>query len=106
VSAIVLVNNCTVYGKANAKLAEKAINQLVDGCGTYSGGSVRFTATLLPGGAMEFASKSDASDTIPICVVNHPLKHVVGLTKACSLDVELEVASMLLPPAPAADAAK
>ena len=39
VSAIVLVNHCAALGPANARLAEKAINQLVDGCSSLPGGA-------------------------------------------------------------------
>lgn len=98
VSAIVLVNHCAALGPANARLAEKAINQLVDGCSSLPGGSVRFTATLLPGGTMQFESRGDGSELIPICALSHPLTHGVHLQKSCSLDVQLEAASLALPP--------
>jgi hypothetical protein len=84
-------------GSQNAKLAQKAMDQLVEGCGSYSGGTLRFTATLLPGGAMQFASRDDASEVIPICVVSHPLKHALPLSKSCAIDVELEAVSILVP---------
>ncbi|MGH7269259.1 MAG: hypothetical protein ACREJ3_02415 [Polyangiaceae bacterium] len=97
VSAVVLVNGCARPGIANAKLAEAAINQLVDGCGSFSGGRVRFTATLLPGGAIEFHPQADQTQAIPICVLSHPLTHKVRLRKACSLDVQLEEGAMSVP---------
>ena len=97
VSAIVLVNNCASLGPVNARLAEKAINQLVDGCSSLPGGGVRFVATLLPGGTMQFESRGDGSELIPICVLSHPLTHGVHLQKSCSLDVQLEAASFALP---------
>jgi len=97
VSAIVLVNRCAHLGAANAKLAEKAMNQLVEGCGAFSGGSSRFTATLLPGGAIRFDPRDDASATIPMCVVNHPLTHAVHLKASCALDVQLEESSIVVP---------
>ncbi len=96
VSAIVLVNRCTSLGAANAKLAEKAMNQLVDGCGSFTGHDVRFTATLLPGGAIQFEPRGDA-ESIPICVLSHPLTHAVHLTRSCALDVELEASALALP---------
>jgi hypothetical protein len=99
VSAIVLVNHCANLGTADAKRAELEMNQLVEGCGTFGGGSVRFTATLLPGGAIQFEPGPDASASIPICVLSHPLKHTVHLQKSCSLDVQLEVSSIALPKA-------
>ena len=97
VSAIVLVNHCANLGAADAKRAELEMNQLVEGCGAFTGGSVRFTATLLPGGAIQFEPGPDASASIPICVLSHPLKHTVHLQKSCSLDVQLEVSSIALP---------
>jgi hypothetical protein len=97
VSAVVLVNGCAHLGAENARLAELAMNQLVDGCGSYSGGRVQFTATLLPGGAIRFDPRGQGAPAIPICVLNHPLAHRVHLTRACSLDVELEEGSMDVP---------
>jgi hypothetical protein len=98
VSAIVLVNGCSSLGRVNAKLAESAMTQLVEGCSSFGGGSVRFTATLLPGGAIQFEPHGDAKESIPICVLSHPLKHGVRLKSACSLDVQLEETAMVLPP--------
>jgi hypothetical protein len=97
VSAVVLMNGCVQLGKDNARLAELAMNQLVDGCGSFSGGSVRFTATLLPGGAIEFERRPNQSQAIPICVLQHPLVHQVRLQSACVLDVQLEGSSMYVP---------
>jgi hypothetical protein len=90
VTAVVLVNGCAVSGAENARLAQAAMNQLVDGCTGFSGDRVQFTATLLPGGAIQFEQRPGASATIPLCVLNHPLNHRVRLQKACSLDVQLE----------------
>jgi hypothetical protein len=97
VSAVVLVNGCAHFGAENARLAVLAMNQLVDGCGSFSGARVQFTATLLPGGAIQFEPRGSGAPAIPICVLNHPLLHSVHLTKACSLDVELEEGSMDVP---------
>jgi hypothetical protein len=94
VSAVVLVNGCARLGKDNAGLAEAAINQLVDGCGSFSGDAVRFTATLLPSGAIQFEPRRDQSQAIPVCVLHHPLTHRVRLKEACTLDVKLEAGSM------------
>jgi hypothetical protein len=91
------MNGCALYGPENAKLAQAAINQLVDGCGAFTGDKVQFTATLLPGGAMQFEPKAGASQAIPICVLSHPLTHKVKLQKACSLDVRLEEGTMAVP---------
>ncbi len=93
VSAVVLVNGCAHLGVTNARLAQAAMNQLVDGCSAFSGSRVQFTATLLPGGTIQFEPRPNESQSIPICVVNHPLSHHVKLDKACSLEVRLEEGS-------------
>jgi hypothetical protein len=100
VSAVVLVNGCAHLGVANARLAQAAMNQLVDGCSAFTGDRVQFTATLLPGGAIQFEPRPDASPAIPVCVLNHPLTHRVQLQKACSLDVRLEEGSTSVPASP------
>lgn len=97
VSAVVLVNRCAHLGVANAKLAEAAMNQLVDGCGSFSGGRARFTATLLPGGAIQFAEGPEQPQSIPVCVLTHPLMHRVSLQQPCALDVQLEESSVAVP---------
>jgi hypothetical protein len=97
VSAIVLANQCATLGKTEAKLAEKEMDHLVDGCATYTGPALRFTATLLPGGAIQFEPRQGETNAIPICVLSHPLKHAVHLAKPCALDVKLEVTSMTVP---------
>ena len=97
VTAVVLVNGCAHFGVENARLAEAAMNQLVDGCSGFSGDRVQFTATLLPGGAIQFEPRENASQSIPICVLNHPLTHRVKLQKACSLDVRLEEGVLAVP---------
>jgi hypothetical protein len=97
VSAVVLVNGCAKLGAENARLAQAAMNQLVDGCGGFTGDLVQFTATLLPGGAIQFEPRANASQSIPLCVLNHPLTHKVKLQKACSLDVRLEEGMMVMP---------
>jgi hypothetical protein len=96
VNAVVVVNGCTHLGKDNAKLAESAMSKLVDGCSRYSGPPVRFVARLLPGGAIEFVPRAGGSDAIPLCVLRHPLQHGVKLDRACTLDVQLEEASVVL----------
>ncbi len=97
VSAVVLVNGCAHFGVENARLAEAAMNQLVDGCSGFTGERVQFTATLLPGGALQFEPRPQDSPSIPVCVLNHPLTHKVRLQKACSLDVRLEEGSVAVP---------
>jgi hypothetical protein len=97
VTAVVLVNGCAHFGVENARLAQTAINALVDGCSSFTGERVQFTATLLPGGAIQFEPGAHDSAAIPICVLNHPLTHRVQLQKACSLDVRLEQSSVVVP---------
>jgi hypothetical protein len=97
VTAVVLMNGCAHFGVQDARLAQAAINGLVDGCSSFGGDRVQFTATLLPGGAIQFDPGPKDSAAIPICVLNHPLTHKVQLQKACSLDVRLEQDSVLVP---------
>lgn len=97
VTAVVLVNGCAHFGVENARLAQTAISALVDGCSSFTGEQVQFTATLLPGGAIQFEPGAHDSAAIPICVLNHPLTHRVQLQKACSLDVRLEQSSVVVP---------
>jgi hypothetical protein len=99
VSAVVLVNGCAHLGVDNAKLAQVAMNQLVDGCGSFTGGRVQFSATLLPGGAIQFIQGPDPAQAIPVCVLTHPLAHRVHLQSACTLDVRLEEGSVDVPKA-------
>jgi hypothetical protein len=97
VSAVVLANGCARFGADNGRLAQAAMSQLVEGCSTFTDDRVVFTATLLPGGAIQFEPRADGSQTIPLCVLNHPLTHKVKLQKACSLDVQLEKGSISVP---------
>jgi hypothetical protein len=90
VSATVLANECANLGKVNAKLAEDAMNRLVEGCTAIPGGSIRFVATMQPGGRIEIAPAEGQPATVPICVLKHELKHKVALQKACKLEVRLE----------------
>jgi hypothetical protein len=100
VSAVVLVNGCAHFGIDNARLAQAAMNQLVDGCSSFVGDRVQFTATLLPGGAIQFEPGPNDSPSIPVCVLTHPLTHRVHLQKACSLDVRIEEGSVAVPGTP------
>jgi len=97
VTAVVLVNGCAHLGVDNAKLAQAAMNQLVDGCGSFAGGRAQFSATLLPGGAIQFVQGPDPAQAIPVCVLTHPLAHRVHLQSACTLDVRLEEGSVEVP---------
>jgi hypothetical protein len=99
VNATILVNSCGELGKTSARLAESAMYQLVEGCTSVPGGSVQFSATLVPGGRVDIqAADAGASDVIPMCILKHPLVHKVPLTKPCNLDVKIEQGTVNLPP--------
>jgi hypothetical protein len=97
VVAVVVANGCSRLGKANAKLAESAMSQLVDGCGSFRGSPVRFTAQLLADGSIFFQPGAGKAESIPVCVLEHPLKHRVKLTGSCALDVQLEQSTIQVP---------
>jgi hypothetical protein len=103
VSATIVANDCGRVAKGNAKLAEDAMNKLVEGCTSVPGGSAQFSATLEPGGRIEIDQKDGAADVVPICVLKHELRHKVPLTHACRLDVRLDESAIALPDAGAAD---
>jgi hypothetical protein len=103
VSASVIANDCGRVTKGNAKLAEDAMNKLIEGCSSVPGGSARFTATLEPGGRIELAQSEGAADVVPICVLKHELRHKVPLVHACKLDVRLDESAIDLPDAGASD---
>jgi hypothetical protein len=90
VNATILVNGCEGFGRANAKLAEKAMYQLVEGCSTVPGGSAQFGATLLPNGRIEIVAVPGQPDVVPICILRHSLTHRVPLSQPCRLDVKIE----------------
>jgi hypothetical protein len=97
VVAVVVANGCAQLGKANAKLAESAMSQLVDGCGGFKGSPVRFTAQLLADGSIFFQPGAGHAQSIPVCVLEHPLRHKVKLTGSCALDVQLEQSTIQVP---------
>jgi hypothetical protein len=90
VNATILVNGCEGFGRANGKLAEKALYQLVEGCATVPGGSAQFSATLEPNGRIEIGAAAGEPDVVPICVLRHALVHRVPLSQPCRLDVKIE----------------
>ncbi len=100
VNAIILANECQVLGKASAKAAEKAMEQLVEDCTSVPGGSAQFQATLQPGGRIEIAAAGtrDQPDVVPVCILKHPLLHRVPLTRPCRLDVKIEQTNVPMPP--------
>ena len=94
VNATILANGCQDFGRANGRLAESAMYQLVEGCTTVPGGASQFAATLLPGGRIEIAAVPGGPDVLPICVLKHALTHKVALAKPCRLEVKIEQTSM------------
>ncbi len=94
VNATILTNGCQALGAANAKLAEKAMYQLIEGCASVPGGKAEFEATLLPGGRIQIAGVPGQPDVVPICVLKHALEHKVPLAQPCRLDVKIEQTSV------------
>src|SRR5580704_129807 len=90
VNASILTNGCQALGASNARLAEKAMYQLIEGCASVPGGKAQFEATLQPGGRIAITAVAGQPDVIPICVLKHALQHGVPLAQPCRLDVKLE----------------
>jgi hypothetical protein len=102
VSATIATNGCATLTGVNSRLAQEAMQKLVDGCTSVPGGSTKFTVTLLPGGRIELPQGPDQPETIPTCVLKNDLRHRVQLPKACSLVVRLEETSVSVPSVDAA----
>lgn len=96
VNATILANGCHDLGHANAKLAERAMYTLVEGCSSVPGGSAQFEATLQPGGRIGIAGAPGQPDVVPICILKHSLEHKVALARPCRLDVRIEQTSVPL----------
>ena len=90
VNATIVTNGCQSLGVASARLAERAMYDLVEACASIPGGTTRFHATLQPGGRIEIVAGPGQPEVIPICVVKHSLLHKVRLSQPCGLDVKLE----------------
>lgn len=97
VNATVLTNGCQDLGARSARLAEAAMNQLVEGCSSVPGGSAQFTATLEPGGRVEISTAAGQPAVVPTCILKHALVHRVKLTQPCRLDVRIEQTRVALP---------
>jgi hypothetical protein len=97
VHATVLANGCQDLGQANGRLAERAMDQLVEGCTSVPGGAVQFEATLLPSGLIEIAASAGQPDVVPICILKHSLMHNVRLVRPCRLDVKIEQTTVAVP---------
>jgi hypothetical protein len=98
VNATILTNGCQDFGRANGKLAEKSMSELVEGCSSVPGGVAQFGAMLLPDGRIEIVAAPGQPDVVPICVLKHPLMHKVPLVKPCRLDVKIEQTRVPLRP--------
>jgi hypothetical protein len=94
VNATILANGCHDLGHENARLAERAMYQLVEGCSSVPGGSAEFEATLEPGGGIDIAAAPGQPDVVPICILKHHLQHKVVLTRPCRLDVKIAQTSV------------
>jgi hypothetical protein len=103
VNATILTNGCQELGKSHARLAERAMYQLVEGCRTVPNGSAQFEATLLPGGRIDIAVPPGQPGIVPVCVLKHSLTHKVPLSRPCHLEVKIEQTSVPVAP-PAASA--
>ena len=103
VSATVLANDCGSVTRTYAKLAEDAMNKLVEGCTSVPGKSARFAVTLSPGGRIEIVGAADGGapqpDVVPVCILKNPLRHKVPLKQPCMLEVRLEEGTLALPDA-------
>ena len=97
VNATILTNGCQSLGATNARLAEKAMYQLVEGCSSVPGGVAQFEATLQPGGRIDIAVAPGQPDVVPTCILKHSLVHKVPLHKPCPLDVRIEQTSVAMP---------
>ncbi len=100
VNATILANGCHDLGHENARLAERAMYQLVEGCSSVPGGSAEFEATLEPGGRIEISGTPGQPDVVPICILKHSLQHKVALAKPCRLDVKITQTSVPVGAAP------
>lgn len=96
VNATVVTNGCQSLGAESARLAERAMYDLVEACSSVPGGVAQFHATLQPGGRIEITAGSGQPQLIPICVVKHSLLHKVRLVGPCGLDVRLEETSVTM----------
>jgi hypothetical protein len=94
VNATILTNGCRDLGMPAARQAERAMDQLIEGCTTVPGGKAQFEATLQPGGRIEIDGVPGQPDVVPICILKHSLMHKVPLTKPCHLDVKIEQTSV------------
>jgi hypothetical protein len=94
VNASIVANGCQTLGAHVAQMAERAMDELVEGCASVPGSMARFHATLLPGGRIEIAVGPGQPEMIPTCIVKHSLIHRVPLSKPCGLDVKLEEKSV------------
>jgi hypothetical protein len=98
VNATIVTNSCQTLGAESARLAERAMYDLVEGCASVPGGTARFHATLDPGGRIEITAGPGQPQVIPICVLKHSLLHKIRLVSPCGLDVDLEETRVAVAP--------
>ena len=94
VAASAVVTDCPDAKWMQTRVAQRAIQKLVDPCIAVPGGKAHFSARLRPGGRIELASPSGDPDegVVPTCVLKElqTLRHHVYLKHACVFDVTLE----------------
>ena len=96
VSSTVVLESCPDAHRMNSKLADDALQKLVDSCGSLLGGAAHFMAILVPGGRIELTAPNGdpASGVVPTCVLEHQLLHRVSLQSPCKFDVRLDQGQM------------
>lgn len=90
VDATILFTDCPAVSDMNAKLAERTMRRLVEGCDAVPSGKAQFVATLVPGGRIEISAAPGADQTVPICVLKHQLQHQVKVKQACKIQIQME----------------
>ena len=94
VTSMVVIDACPDSRRLDTKAANREIEELVGPCKKVPGGAAHFSATLMPGGAVELASPGGdrSAGIVPTCVLQNArqLKHKLRLTKACKFEVKLE----------------
>jgi hypothetical protein len=96
INATIITNGCQNLGAEGARLAERAMYDLIEACSSVPGGVAQFHATLQPGGRIEITAGPGQPQVIPICVVKHSLLHKVRLAGPCGLDVRLEETNVVM----------
>lgn len=94
VTSMVVVDACPASQKIDRRAATHEIEALVGPCQKVPGGAAHFSATLMPGGAVELASPTGdpATGVVPTCVLETKaaFRHKLKLAQPCRFDVKLE----------------